>query len=332
MALKRLSAAIGIILSISPLRAADTEPRTAAFGEASLLNKIDEIPGMLSAGKITPEQIPNPHWRKDACLSCHRVSPSAGDTALRGKDIDQLCQTCHAALFVNDYHHAFGMKPSAEKRKRMPGPFRQALKRGGGVVTCIVCHDVHMQGKEKRAGEWRDNPLFFRTGPFMKRTDLCFSCHNPEHYEQLNPHDQITDEGGLNKTVCLVCHSIAPNRRNVKSIDDVVFSVTEDLTRLCTGCHVWRPHPAQPLPWEPSGPNHLVKPSEEILKQMKATEKRDNVILPLEPASGRIFCATCHNPHERGVQREEKADRGADAKNRLRRATESIMCMSCHNV
>lgn len=332
MALKWLPVVMGILLHAAPLWATEKVPKTAVLSETSLFNTIEEIPAMLSAGKIAPEQIPNPHWRKDACLSCHRATPSAADTALRGKDINQLCQTCHAALWANNYHHAFGMKPSAEKRKRMSEPLRQALKRGGGVVTCIACHDLHMQGKEERVGEWRENPLFFRAGPFMNRTDLCFSCHNPTHYERLNPHDQITDEGELNKVVCLVCHSIAPNRRNVKNIDDVVFSVAGDLTQLCTGCHKWRPHPAQPLPWTPLGPNHLVKPPEDILKQMKATEQRDDVILPLEPASGRIFCATCHNPHERGVQRDGKADRGADGKNRLRRQTESIMCMSCHDI
>jgi len=306
--------------------------KVATADTVNLFSQTEEIPGMLSAGKMTAEQIPNPHWREDACLSCHRTPPSSRDTALRGKDINGLCQSCHDTILANTYHHAVGMEPSAEKRNRMPESFRQAVKRGGGVITCISCHDLLMQCKKERFVEKIENRLFFRNGPSIKRTDICFNCHNPKNYERLNPHDQISDEGELNQTVCLVCHSVAPNRRQVKSIDDVTFAVTDDLTQLCSGCHKWRPHPAMPFGMNSAGLNHLVKPSPEVFMQMKATEKSDSLILPLEPASGRIVCATCHNPHERGVQRDPRADVGADGVNRLRRQPGKVMCMSCHNI
>jgi hypothetical protein len=78
------------------------------------------------------------------------------------------------------------------------------------------------------------------------------------------------------------------------------------------------------------GPNHLVKPPEAILKRLKETESRLDIVLPLDPSNGNIFCATCHNPHERGVQRHARADRGADGPKRLRREGMQI-CDSCHN-
>jgi len=311
--------------------ATEQPAKTAA---TSIVNFIqtEEIPSMLSAGKITSAQIPNPHWREDACSSCHRSTPSVSDTALRGTNINGLCQSCHESISANNYTHAVGMKPSAEKHARMPEPFRQAVKRGGGLITCISCHDMLIPCKKERYGEKSENRFFFRSGPYLKRTDLCFNCHNPKNYERLNPHDQISDEGELNQLVCLVCHSIAPNWRQVKSIDDVTFVVTNDQTQLCTGCHKWRPHPSMPMGMNSAGLNHLVKPSPEVVLQMKATEQNDNLILPLEPASGRIVCATCHNPHERGVQRDPRADVGADSVNRLRRQPGKVMCMSCHNI
>lgn len=309
-----------------------------AWNENSLFEHVEEIPQLLRQGKIDAEQIPDPHWREDGggCRACHRGSPSEKDTKLITKDINGLCNNCHDTVSVQNYIHAVGMVPSAEKRERMSENFRQAIKRGGGVVTCIACHDLPMQCKKERFGEKGLNPRFFRGGPYSARTDLCFNCHNPTHYERLNPHDQISDEGELNTRRCLVCHSVTPSRRDAKSIDDVSFNVAEDLSKLCTGCHPWRPHPGGG--WAHfaknstiDGPNHLVKPPEEILKRLKESEAKRDVVMPLDASTGRIFCATCHNPHERGVQHYARADKGADGYKRLRRTGGEPICMSCHN-
>lgn len=321
------------------LNAAPVEVGKASGGwdENRLFDQSDEIPHLLAQHKITVEQIPNPHWREDSCRACHRGTPKGNDPKLRGKDINSLCNNCHDVGSVHNYIHAVGMAPSEEKRSRMPAPFRQAIQRGGGVVTCITCHDLPMQCIKDRFEEKLANPLFFRGGPYKERTDLCFNCHNPAYYERLNPHDQISDEGELNMQRCLVCHSITPNRRDAKSIDDVSFNVSDDLAKLCTGCHPWRPHPGGA--WahfakgsDKNGPNHLVKPPEAVLQRLKESEAKRNIILPLEPSSGRIFCATCHNPHERGVQRYPRADHGADGVKRLRQGGGGMaICNNCHS-
>jgi predicted CXXCH cytochrome family protein len=307
-----------------------------ALDENQLLERVDEIPQLLRQHKIDAGQIPAPHWRADGCRACHRGTPQASDAKLRATDINGLCNKCHDTVSVHNYIHAVGMDPSAEKRERMPEMFLQAVGRGGGVVTCIVCHDLPMQCLKERAEEKTNNPRFFRGGPYEARTDLCFNCHNPTHYERLNPHDQISDEGELNTQRCLVCHSVTPNRRGAKSIDDVSFNVSDDLTKLCTGCHPWKAHPGGA--WaqyaknsNKDGPNHLVKPPEAILQRLKESETKKDIVLPLEPSSGRIFCATCHNPHERGVQHYARADRGADGYKRLRKTGEGPFCENCHD-
>lgn len=304
----------------------------------ALFERAGEIPQLLSQGKIEVEQIPDPHWRGDGsgCAACHRGTPQGNDMKMRTKDINGLCNNCHGVISAHNYIHAVGMEPSAEKREHMPETFRQAVRRGGGVLTCIACHDLPMQCKKERYGERELNSKFFRGGPYKDRTDLCFECHNPTHYERLNPHDQISDEGELDTQVCMVCHSVAPNRREVKSMDDVSFNVTDDLTKLCTGCHPWRPHPGGA--WSGfsansnrEGPNHLVKPPLAMLKHIMESETQGDVVLPLEPSNGQIFCATCHNPHERGVQRFIRADRGADGSKRLRKTSGGVICNNCHN-
>lgn len=312
---------------------AGAEKPSEQLSEKQLFEQSDAIPRLLAQRKITAEQIPDPHWREDSCLACHRETPKGGDSKLRGKNIDGLCNNCHDTISLNTYIHAVGMAPSEEKRNRMPAPFLQAIQRGGGVVTCITCHDLPMQCKKDRFKEKEANPLFIRGGPYFKgRTELCFNCHNPEHYARLNPHDQISDEGELNAQSCQVCHSVKPKQREVKSINDVSFNVSEDLKSLCTGCHPWSPHPGGEWAMKDRrGPGHLVKPPEDILQQLKKTESGLNIILPLDPSNGRVFCSTCHNPHERGVQRDARSDRGADGPFRLRRGSEIAMCDSCHN-
>ena len=296
--------------------------------EGDLIRRTHEIPKLLSTGRLTPGQIPNPHWRGDGCPACHAGDPDSGAPWLSNQDINRLCNTCHESLSAQMYIHAVGMVPSKEKQDRMPGPFREAVKRGGGEVTCIACHDLPMQCRKERWSERRENPLFFREGPYARRTELCIRCHDPRHYARLNAHDQVTDDGALRTDVCLLCHSVTPKRDEVRSIDDVTFKVTDDLTALCTGCHPWRPHPGGEFAaYDKKSLNHLVIPSAGIRKQIGLTEKENDVILPLEPGSGRIFCATCHNPHERGVQRMSRADRGADSPQRLRL---SNICSGCH--
>jgi len=327
MALKWLSIGIALLLSSTLLLAEEPPPiEKIVARDEQLLNRVEEIPALLAAGKTTQKRIPDPHWRKDACQACHKGKPTAENSALRGKDINQLCSICHAPNSSQNHLHAVGMTPSAEKQNRMPEPFAQAVKRGGGVITCIACHDLPMQCKQERFAERKLNPLFFRGGPYQYRTDLCFNCHDPNQYERLNPHDQITDEGLLNMKACLPCHFDSPNRLKVKSIADASFNVTNDLAQLCTGCHPWIPHPPG---ISSTGPNHLTKPTPEIAALMKETEKKYGVELPLDPTNGQVFCATCHNPHERGVL-QGSPGRGADTKSRLRRPANQ-MCPSCHN-
>ena len=64
---------------------------------------------------------------------------------------------------------------------------------------------------------------------------------------------------------------------------------------------------------------------------MKEFEEQYKVILPLVPR-GKISCATCHNPHELGVQRRSEADAGADSHKRLRISKmNSGICLGCHD-
>lgn len=149
----------------------------------------------------------------------------------------------------------------------------------------------------------------------------------------LNPHDQIDDEGYLLWSKCLICHPEVPDIKKAKSIADVKLRFEDDIKQGCFRCHPQRMHPGGE--WigvsilnKPGAPDHWIKPPEAIAKNIEKALKEIEIILPLEPKTGKIFCATCHNPHERGVLLG-RADKGADADWRLRSGGGPI-CQYCH--
>ena len=117
----------------------------------------------------TGNQFKNPHWQKDACLSCHKEKPKKtnlkkSNLKLHTTDINKLCNSCHTTISKHDYIHPFGMVPSKKIKKNMPGTFIKAVKRGRGKLTCITCHDLSLTCLPEEKSKKGLNPLFFRNG------------------------------------------------------------------------------------------------------------------------------------------------------------------------
>ncbi|GMR04212.1 MAG: hypothetical protein BMS9Abin23_0103 [Thermodesulfobacteriota bacterium] len=148
----------------------------------------------------------------------------------------------------------------------------------------------------------------------------------------INPHNQINDEGEVLWSKCLICHDNIPDQRKEKSIKDVKLRFGEDYNRVCYSCHTVKRHPgAEGIGPAMSGfvaPKHLLLPSRELYLNMRLATKEVPTLLPLEPKTGRIFCGTCHNPHERGVL-YGRANWGADQETLLRSEGLEI-CQYCH--
>ncbi|MFQ5901065.1 MAG: hypothetical protein ACE5IH_05860 [Thermodesulfobacteriota bacterium] len=171
---------------------------------------------------------------------------------------------------------------------------------------------------------------------------LIFSSYNAlagegsreRFYPGVNPHDHINDEGEILYYKCRICHKDVPDIKKYRSIEDVPFYF-DDLKQPCYSCHPQTMHPGgswfgftrRDRGWK-GAPDHWVKPPKTILRTLKASEKRYKVMLPLDP-DGEVICATCHNPHERGLLKG-KPDIGADYERRWRTPGMAI-CNYCHN-
>lgn len=298
--------------------------------------QVAKIPGLIAAGKLKPEEIPDPHWKADACLACHKRDAGKATSAnLRKKNVGGLCVICHDVKFDHSYIHPVNIKLDKKMKRHIKPELKDSLLKTGGKITCSTCHDLTIQCLPKYKKQEFRNPSFFRGGPFETRTVQCYFCHDETQYQRLNPHDQIDDAGKIKQNICRTCHA-GSIRKLLKatSVEDVSFHAEDDLSSLCWGCHRLSPHPGgqytffstnNPKP----GPDHLVKPSVKTLNIMKRTTAKNDIEFPLEPGSGRVHCGTCHNSHEKGVIKNKALATGADEDKRLRAQQ---MCNYCHDM
>jgi len=296
--------------------------------EKAILEQVQTIPRLLAEQSIQPGDIPNPHWRDGACQACHSGKPDRKNKKLNTKNINKMCNNCHGKLSVHDLIHPVGMVPTKKMLKQMPVSFRRAIKRGGGKITCISCHDLAMPCLGKRRQEQNFNPRFFLEGPYRDRTALCFKCHDKSKYQRLNAHDQISNKGQINEQICQLCHKDIEKLKTAQSRADIDFHVADDnLSAMCIGCHLKISHPGGGFSFtKKKKPNHLVAPDKDMFNFMRKQQIKNKVELPLQLADNRIFCATCHDPHEQGVIKTK--NKPADKRLRLKKEK---LCLQCHN-
>lgn len=308
-------------------------PVLPAAAETLPFSLAGKIKTWVKKGEIEIKDIPDPHWNIDACTACHKDKPDKENMHLRGKGINATCNNCHETLADHAHDHPLAVAVPKSMRKRMPPSFRKTLLRGKKakeLMSCSSCHDILMQCTEKRFSDRKINPKFMRGGPYRARTGLCYQCHDKKAYQRLNAHDQISESGEIQPDKCLICHRQVPRELDDGSAVNTKLWVKTDYASICLNCHQWTPHPGGNFLFlDKGGPQHLVKPPPGIRRHMLKMEKINGLILPLEEDNGRIYCATCHNPHERGVLKNAQAAKGADEPKRLR---SSQMCENCHDL
>ena len=175
--------------------------------------------------------------------------------------------------------------------------FRDSMK--DGKIVCSTCHDIVHQCERPKAYYSLDNPGFLRDRGSDNSAEFCLRCHEAEGIEKLNPHDGVA--GAPPKATCMLCHQSIPAASAAGGLD-IAFNMRTDLSDTCFGCHNVRSHPKG---YFTRGPDvewaHLAVPSADMLQKMQEVAAETGVSLPLEPETGRVNCATCHNPHSFNV-------------------------------
>jgi doubled CXXCH motif protein len=321
-----LGSALGALLWLAAAPCWAQQARAPVADEKTLFEQPGRIPSLLADKRITPEQVPNPHWRPDACGACHQGTPRPGDLGLRNQDRNALCNTCHERAPVPRFEHPVGVAPSSDMLARMRQSKLGKLS-ANGTLECTTCHDLPMQCLPERAGGRGLNPRFLRGAPYQARAEFCFQCHDSEGFQRLNPHDQRARDGSVKEGTCFVCHRRVPDRATVRGAAQADLLPFKEPNALCTGCHQIRLHPGGISARGGKLPNHTVKPSPKMATRLEQVGLREGVYMPLDER-GRIFCATCHDPHQQGVL-PNAPSRAATEQHRLRMKN---ICLGCHDM
>ena len=230
-----------------------------------------------------------PHWNEEGCSSCHGEGPP---TIIQDYDDDAMCGKCHEKPGTASCRHPSNVAAGNSGPVSVPDAFRSSIR--GGRIVCTTCHDPLVQCLGDKLAPYL-NPRFLRGGPFQQPDEACLQCHDSAYYGKLNPHVQPTGTQ-TRRDVCGFCHEASGGSISARS----GFRI--DASMQCLGCHAVSPHPMSMIPgsgidnW-----NHLVVPGESTMRRMNQTRERTGQRLPVEPATGKITCATCHDPHAAGV-------------------------------
>lgn len=232
-----------------------------------------------------------------------------------GGDDVALCNACHDKEHLQGDLHPVNIPPKNDRSLQVPNEFPLYH----GKITCRTCHDVYFQCAQPPDVQF-NNIYFLRNGPYEKTTDLCFKCHDKNQYVKINPHKQLDTDGNMIQTQCLYCHQTLPDPDKITSTQEVDFA--SQSAAFCVACHGAQKQN------HPANADHLLEVSPEMRSSIKKAEKRFNADLPL--FQSKVFCGTCHNPHDKGVITRESAAKGADAKMKLRLDWSTDLCISCH--
>ncbi len=266
----------------------------------------------------------NPHWNAGACNECHTRTPLAGKKLyLKNDDSNLLCRECHGKSEMNHESHPVDIEPSSKIKRKITASFEETLDEFGNKTGCLTCHDPLFQCDRLREEPVAWERSFLRGGPYtyMRRADFCYQCHDRRAYKKLIPHEQINENGRIRKDRCLICHTDMPIQHGSSRVREIELHLNVGWTDLCKNCH-WVPN-------HPANIKHERVPSEKVRSFIKRQTQDKGIHFPLEPKTGEIFCATCHNPHDRGVIERPAAAVGAGEEYKLRAG---YVCGYCHNI
>jgi hypothetical protein len=263
----------------------------------------------------------NPHWKAGACSTCHNSdAPTVEALDLKTTPGYAVCSDCHDGLDAAVCRHRSDIAVTDERLTDFDDVFKVGVT--DGQVGCTTCHEMQPHCARDVKQRYR-NPTFLRGAPYDYKGDQCFGCHEGS-YRQPSPHRQGRGTK-FKENLCIFCHEIVPELNEAGDWMPVHFATDEPLSKLCSGCHNVGPHPSSSVTGK-TGWFHMSVPNEEFKERMKQTVEIKGGRLPLDPNTGEMTCATCHNPHDPRLANFPEAETPGEG-TRLRY---DDICGACH--
>ena len=259
-------------------------------------------------GQLTRANAENPHGSEN-CSLCHTQNGEASAQNLK-KDV---CSQCHSSAAVNALIHPIQNVNTESKKISIPDTFKLEAD---GTLGCLTCHQVACKVD-------RSNRAFLRGGPYRRELDFCYNCHSKTNYDKMNPHNQVQNDGSIDKSTCLQCHVKQPSKDDHPTI---AREMQLDMAATCNKCHSLHAHEQ----------NHQGKNIElskkATIKRFKETQKKFGLTLPLSE-DNLIQCNTCHYTHNRGTLAADQVVYEGDGENlRFLRLSKENLCYACHDL
>jgi predicted CXXCH cytochrome family protein len=233
----------------------------------------------------------NPHWKAGTCTVCHdSEAPTVDNLALKTTPGYAVCADCHDGGDAKVCRHRSDIGVSDHRLTDIDATFQPGIT--DGKVGCTTCHEMKAHCARDVKERYR-NPSMLRGAPYSYKGDMCFSCHATSGYRKPSPHNQGR-ASRFKKNLCIYCHGEVPAQDEEGQWLPVKFATDEPLSN---GCHNKGPHPSSSVTGK-RGWFHMSVPDDEFKARMQETVNTKGGRLPLDPNTGEVTCATCHDPHD----------------------------------
>ncbi len=277
---------------------------------------------------------------KITCESCH-TAHGAPDNALLIKSSRDagLCLACHTDKSMltpagrKKPGHVVNVRPVSAKIPE--SLLNQGAKVGvAGEIICATCHRVHGPQTGQHLLIMRDD----------QKASLCLACHTDKQDLVQTGHNLITSAPRVKNLqgntaaqagICSACHLPHKPARELAPGGDYT-------TGMCLNCHGKGQFAARPLIFGPSHPLGVAPFQASAAGNLYTPSgvRDGRLSLPLfdlygvASDSGKVTCATCHDPHRRQVSTvpaAQAANKEAKAQNLFLRRNAPELCRQCHS-
>ena len=272
------------------------------------------------------------------CISCHNKNGIADKTHIG--EFSHPVDVAISNLGIDAWKGNWFFKKTEQRLTALP-LFDSSGKRvyKKGKVQCPTCHDTHNASKQEnkflRIDQGNDSQLC--TNCHVNKANIANSKHNVNLYDKTK-RAKLKHLKKDSRGICIACHSShqgkAPNM--LKLVDEGDTPSVSLISNSCKLCHTKDGAASETGTGEHSHP---------ISVSMKDSEVPE--ILPLYNFSGkharkfetgRVDCATCHNPHQWNPTKSNSAEsrnlkakaHGGNSFLRLPAAEKSELCLVCH--
>lgn len=314
-----------------------------------------------------------PSRNMGVCGVCHQIHNGSGpkmwarDLSAGGDRVASLCLSCHTdgapaeKHQVGKFSHPVGAPlPASAKPGDLPlftasGAKTHSTRKGR--VSCPTCHDVHGPAstqKTKSSGKMDKSGV----GKYLRKGEgdlmvLCKRCHDDKWSIADTKHNiEASKQDSMPLGVCGSCHQVH-NGKGPRIWTREGDLRESDPGSLCLSCHKKDGLAEKKLLGDHSHPVgvSIDKAGVKVTskgwvtddggkKSIKASKLPlyDNKGNSVRQGSGRVVCATCHDPHKWSSDKDPKPTGDTDTEEgdasnsflRIPAAPDGELCVTCH--